>query len=246
MRRQWWLMNYHVGRKNWRVPRRNTHQAKQTGTVRHPGGKDPEPEDMIVFDTLKSLTLVFALSACMGVDSSEIPGSTIGGMPRGAKVPAPDAFIAYCERNPADCAIPNTPRLNHALGRINYDLRQLITPTEENGTDYWQRLDEAGPGDCEDFALTFRHRLRSLYPDYASAFRIATAFTEDGQYHAVLSVETSTGTIVCDVRFPSCAAWESFPYQWRMREIAGTNTWELFDEDAIQTATAAIRVRGRR
>jgi predicted transglutaminase-like cysteine proteinase len=195
---------------------------------------------------LKYFILAFGLSACMGVDGGAVPGAIEGVMPRGAQVRAPNAFLDYCERNPSDCAIPSTSSLNRALNEVNSDVRQIIIPTEENGGDFWQRLDDVGPGDCEDFALTFRHRLRALFPAYASAFRLATAFTEDGQYHAVLSVETSTGTVVCDIRFPACAPWETFPYRWRMREIAGTDTWELFDEATIQTATAAIKARGRR
>ncbi len=196
---------------------------------------------------LKYLILALSLSACMGADGSGGPWPLSGPMPQGAKVPAPQAYEEYCARTPADCAIPGSVAFKHALGRIDYDLRQMIVPTEEtDGSDYWQRLDAAGPGDCEDFALTFRHRLRTLYPAYAAAFRLATAYTEDGQYHAVLSVETTGGTLVCDIRFPTCRAWNTLPYQWRMREVAGTDTWELFDDESIQTATAAIRARGRR
>lgn len=199
-----------------------------------------------VIATFKYLFLAFTLSACMGADGAG-PWPLSGPMPQGERVPGPKAFERYCSENPADCTVPSSPTFKHALGRIDYELRQIIVPTEEApGSDVWQRLDEAGPGDCEDFALTFRHRLRRMYPTFAAAFRIATAYTEEGQYHAVLSVETTAGTFVCDIRFPTCRTWESLPYQWRMREIAGSTTWEVFDDESIQTATAAIRKRGRR
>ncbi|WP_262690933.1 transglutaminase-like cysteine peptidase [Kordiimonas aestuarii] len=198
-----------------------------------------------MFEKLKYILLVLSLSACMGTGPEDQALISAGAMPKGEKVPPPPAFQAYCERNPEDCAIPSSARLNNALDRVNYEVRKIVIPTVEEG-DFWQRLDEVGPGDCEDFALTFRHKLRAMFPTYSAAFRLVTAFTEDGQYHAVLSIETNRGTIICDVRFPNCALWTEFPYTWRMREIAGANTWEIFSPEQIETATAAIKARGRR
>ncbi|MCJ9429533.1 transglutaminase-like cysteine peptidase [Kordiimonas marina] len=186
------------------------------------------------------------LSACMGVmDQSShalapsgltptAPGTATEGskedtaqgtMPHGTTVPAPQQFEIYCEKNPADCAIPSTPAINKAIARADRDVHKMIKPTEEK-VDVWTALSKAGAGDCEDFALTLRKRLRENFPAYAGAFRIATAYTETGEYHAVLSIETSGGTIVCDIRYQSCAPWQNFPYQWRLREIPGSRKWQ--------------------
>ncbi|WP_417451516.1 transglutaminase-like cysteine peptidase [Kordiimonas sp.] len=189
------------------------------------------------------IALALSLTACMG---SYPQASLVSAMPKGEKTPAPNAFLNYCQRNPGDCAIPADKQLKETLNRINYTARTLVIPTPESGGDFWQRLDAIGPGDCEDFALTVRHQLRAAFPGYSAAFRIATAYTEDGQYHAVLSVETTHGTIVCDIRFPQCAPWTTFPYIWRMREIAGDNSWEVFSPNQILAATAATAEQGRR
>ena len=198
-----------------------------------------------MFTPLKYLLVALSLSACFGPSPQDQALISAGTMPEGAPVPPPSAFRAYCERNPADCTIPAGPRLKKALERVTYDVRKIFIPTVEEG-DFWQRLDSTGPGDCEDFALTFRYKLREMFPAYSGAFRLATAYTEDGQYHAVLSVETDMGTIICDVRFPNCAPWSNFPYTWRLREVAGAGSWEMFSPEQMSAATAATQSQGRR
>lgn len=146
-------------------------------------------------------------------------------MPEGVAVPPPTAFKDMCERTPSECVLPLTQNTSAVLRTMHQKAKGMVIPTEEEG-DLWQTVSVRSAGDCEDFALTLRKYLRETMPEYAGAFLMATAYTELGQYHAVLTIETSSGTLVCDIRFPQCSSWETFPYEWHLREVAGQRHWE--------------------
>lgn len=174
---------------------------------------------LLKFKTLiLGVIVAMLLSACQTI----VPQSA---MPKGIATPAPAAFQDLCRRNPEECVLPYSTDFEKELTTLQQDVRDLVIPTQEEG-DLWQTLAYRGPGDCEDFALTLRQRLRRTMPEFSGAFLIATAYTEEAQYHAVLTIETSGGTIVCDIRYPQCAPWKSFPYEWHLREIAGAKNWE--------------------
>ncbi len=168
----------------------------------------------------------------MGVEGGVGPVATANtvaptsAMPTGTQTSAPQAFTEFCVRNPAECKLPATDAMLGEIAAAQAETKALVIPEDEQGTDVWQSRTDVGPGDCEDFALTMRRILRGRYPEYSGSFLIATAYTEDKQYHAVLTIETSGGTIVCDIRFPECAPWDAFPYEWRMREVAGADFWQ--------------------
>lgn len=153
-------------------------------------------------------------------------------MPEGTMVPPPRGYIALCERSPSECVLPLDNISMKAIVLLHNKAKDLIIPTTEQG-DYWKSVSIRSEGDCEDFALTLRKLLRERLPDYSAAFSLATAYTEDTQYHAVLTVETSAGTVVCDIRFPQCAPWESFPYDWHLREVPGQEHWEDIGDRAV-------------
>lgn len=79
-------------------------------------------------------------------------------------------------------------------------------------------------GDCEDKALAARDALAARgWP--AGALGLALAFTERGEYHAVLTVEVGVGgrpaTLVLDNRFPAPLAWDALSrigYRWTVRQ----------------------------
>lgn len=192
---------------------------------------------------LKKMTFLAAtlfLGACMGTGPFGTAPLATTAMPTGEKVDAPSAFRDFCLRNPSECKLPSSQNVMKALNEANTKTRSLIVPTEEEG-DTWETRTQPGPGDCEDFALTMRSILRGRFPEYSGAFLIATAYTEENTYHAVLSIETDAGTIVCDIRYASCAPWENYPYSWRLREVAGADHWQQlgpYRATGVQTATA--------
>lgn len=194
-----------------------------------------------MFNCLKLVVLAFSLSACMQLGPQEANIQPMTAMPDGEKAPVPDAFNSFCSRHPEECALPTSSDMLKALKDAHQETTALVIPEEEQGTDVWQSLTTAGTGDCEDFALTMRRILRSRFPQYSAAFRITTAYTEQQDYHAVLSIETTQGTIVCDIRYSECAPWETFPYEWRLREVAGASYWQELGpmRPTRQLATAA-------
>lgn len=147
---------------------------------------------------------------------------TAGPMKTGDDVPPPNGYIAYCQREADACAIPLTPTVQAKLNAVHAGTLATFEPVAEpEGEDLWQ---PGLIGDCEDFALLEQQTLRALYPAFARAFRLATAYTEDGALHAVLTVETLSGTLVCDMLFPTCMHWKEFPYSFVARE--SDITWQ--------------------
>ncbi len=169
--------------------------------------------------------LTIALSACQTIDLQTA-------MPDGRTTPPPSGYKAMCAREPAECVLPMDRATSKELLSLHNMVKDLIIPTPEQG-DFWQSVSTRSEGDCEDFALTLRKYLREAMPEYGAAFLLATAYTETAQYHAVLTIETASGTLVCDVRFPQCAPWESFPYDWHLREVAGQSNWENIGDDRV-------------
>lgn len=200
-----------------------------------------------MFKKLLFLSFAFFLPACMGIEGGLGPVASVSqltpttAMPKGEVTAPPLAFAEFCARNPAECKLPATDEMLGEIATAQAETKALVIPEDEQGTDVWQSRTDVGPGDCEDFALTMRRILRGRYPEYSGSFLIATAYTEEDQYHAVLTIETSGGTIVCDIRFPECAPWDAFPYEWRMREVAGADFWQELGpmRNLPQTATAS-------
>ena len=169
--------------------------------------------------------LTAALSACQ---TSELQTA----MPSGTVSPAPQGYKSLCARTPSECVLPLDRDTRKELISLHNMVKDLIIPTPEQG-DFWQSVSTRSAGDCEDFALTLRKYLREALPEYGAAFLLATAYTENAQYHAVLTIETSSGTLVCDVRFPQCARWDNLPYDWHLREVAGQSNWEDIGDHKI-------------
>lgn len=98
--------------------------------------------------------------------------------------------------------------------------------------EFWTILEGAGAGDCEDYALTKMKRLEEAgWPRHV--LRPATCWCEphpDGEreYHAVLTVDTSAGTLVLDNRFPFVMNLKDprmMAYKWHRRKAAGSANW---------------------
>lgn len=189
---------------------------------------------------LSAILLSLVLTACNSLGATSH-------MPKGTIAKPHQGFVELCAREPEQCIVPLTKETRKDLTDLHQKTRDLIIPTLEEG-DSWTALSQVGPGDCEDFALTLRSLLRQSMPEYAGAFRMATAFTEQYQYHAVITLETDEGTMVCDIRFPQCNTWDAFPYEWHLREIVGNVNWEnIGNEQALAHARAAsIQLSGAR
>ncbi len=115
---------------------------------------------------------------------------------------APLAYQIFCMRHPAQCQtdslakVVSTNRVMALLKSVNLSVNRAIRYTNDRG-DVWSV--NVASGDCEDYALTKRWRLiRAGLP--AGALRMAIAYTEKGEGHAILVVRTTAGELVLDNR----------------------------------------------
>ena len=107
--------------------------------------------------------------------------------------------------------------INSAINELPYK----SDPERYNAPEFWNEIDSGG-GDCEDFALAKRAALLAAGSD-RSDLHLVTCFTESGEFHAVLVVDTDEGSFVLDNRFPYPMPRQSLNYTWN--SIQEGNTW---------------------
>jgi predicted transglutaminase-like cysteine proteinase len=144
-----------------------------------------------------------------------------------ADIAAPFAGKVFCLKNPAECRVRPA---GHAVGvtdsgkvvltqtrigelaAVNRAVNAAIRPrAEAAGSDQWQ----IGPaaGDCEDYALTKRHRLIAMgWP--SSATLLSRVRTPRGELHVVLTVRTDRGDYVLDNLAAEVRPAGAVPYRW--------------------------------
>ena len=148
----------------------------------------------------------------------------------------PLGFQRLCEQDTGLCRnhqlyrpLIHSDKLKRLLSRVQSEVNAGIRPAEESaGMDHWQFF--PAMGDCEDYALSKYQRLleAGIQP---GDMRFAVGFTESGEYHAVLLIETTKGTTVLDNRFDVPISWELSiigGYRWIAAQKRGEpQTWLL-------------------
>jgi len=160
-------------------------------------------------------------------------------MPVGAATDAPSGYLAFCARQPAECAEPaNAPdavALDTAawatLQQVNAAYNAAIQPEEDSvhygRVDYWT-IPTDGFGDCEDYALAKRKAL--IAANFSPrALRIAVARSNTGEPHAVLTVATDHGDYVLDNLTDAILPWSETRLSWIARQVPGQPAWASFD-----------------
>ncbi len=139
----------------------------------------------------------------------------------------PYGFVNFCERTPRECQqdLLEEQRFDLTPGRrieldavnlaVNHEIRP-VTDIELYGVaDYWTV--PARQGDCEDYVLLKRMRLRALgWP--ASALLITVVRDEKGEGHAVLTARTQQGDYILDNKTDEIRLWHQTPYRYVMRQ----------------------------
>lgn len=160
-------------------------------------------------------------------------------MPGGSATDAPSGYLAFCARQPAECADPpgasDTVPFNLAmwqtLQQVNTAYNAAIRPQADSvhygRIDYWT-IPTDGYGDCEDYALAKRKALiaANLSP---RALRIAVAQSRQGEPHAVLTVATDRGDYVLDNLTDTILPWRETKLVWIARQTPGQTQWALLD-----------------
>lgn len=173
----------------------------------------------------------------------------------------PEGWIEFCARNPLDpaCGEKTAPIEPVVLDEAHWQhLKQIeatvlhIQPETDykqfGVAEYWQIATKAG--DCEDIALAARQRLLdSGWP--RSALRLATAYTEDGEYHTVLTIDVLQNgkpeTLVIDCRYDRVMHWttlEEAGYHFVSRQAADGPEWVSIEPERPGGSRAAMGIDG--
>jgi predicted transglutaminase-like cysteine proteinase len=147
----------------------------------------------------------------------------------GAPTAIPSGYYDLCTRKALACrpargwgmattndgAVVLTARLYAEANAVNANVNRTMKPVEDKvAIGVKDRWDIGGKtGDCEDFALTKKHRLIAIgWP--SSALLVALVKTSWGAQHAVLVVRTDHGDIVLDNLKKGPRGWHRSLYRW--------------------------------
>jgi len=163
---------------------------------------------------------------------------------------APSGYVAFCTRQPAECAdAPGSPDVItldaatwQTLQAINNAFNAAIRPEEDavhyGRVDYWT-IPTDGYGDCEDYALAKRHALiaAKLSP---RALRIGIARSAQGEAHAVLTVATDHGDYVLDNMTDAVLPWGETKLSWIARQTPDQAQWVSLGNDSTRLVAGII------
>lgn len=168
----------------------------------------------------------------------------------GRAIPGPAGWLNWCMADTSRCGearraerLPATGALVALLEEVQSQVNAAIAPQPERpGLDLWRA--DAAAGDCEDYALTKRARLRAAGLP-AGAVRLATAALPSGELHAVLTVETDRGTLVLDNLRAGVVPMRALDYAWRRLEgTYGRLEWRELGGTATLAAGHVARAAG--
>ena len=148
---------------------------------------------------------------------------------------APMAHTFFCLKYRNDCKVHKIVFRRGAttltasrwaeLTRVNAVVNRAITPqpnTEGVAAEKW--LISPKSGDCNDYAVTKRHKLHALgWP--ARNLLLSEVVTSWGEHHLVLVVRTSDGDFVLDNLNRNIRSWSKAPYQWVRIQSPGNPTF---------------------
>jgi predicted transglutaminase-like cysteine proteinase len=123
----------------------------------------------------------------------------------GDNVLAPIGHTFFCMRYPDDCApttgrtIPNVPAELPLLERINEAVNSTIAPSTDTAPLVNRRwLIEPVIGDCNDYAVTKRHKLLEAGWPASTLLLAEVTLITTGEHHLVLIVRGKTADWVLD------------------------------------------------
>lgn len=148
-----------------------------------------------------------------------MPWGHVDALATGATRPGPAGWLNRCMARPEACraaadaaVVPADPATLKLIDRAQRETQSRIVPEREPpGRDLWL----VGPqrGDCEDFALTKQALLLAAGLP-RNAVRLATVELPSGEAHAVLTVETTRGTLVLDNLEAEVVPMSRLRYRW--------------------------------
>lgn len=149
---------------------------------------------------------------------------------------APMAFTQFCLKYPVDCApqrlsfrddpVELNRMLWSELATINRTVNSSIRPVRNEAGLAGEKWVLGPPGgDCNDYAVTKRHRLIARgWP--ARDVLLSEVVTAWGEHHLVTVVRSSAGDLVLDNLTDEIKPWSRTTYRWvRMQTPRNPNYW---------------------
>ncbi|MGY3237413.1 MULTISPECIES: transglutaminase-like cysteine peptidase [unclassified Bradyrhizobium] len=114
------------------------------------------------------------------------------------------------------------------LNEVNETVNNAIIPESNElglAAEVW--LIDPKRGDCNDYAVSKRHRLSSRgWPQ--QALLLAEVVTFRDKHHLVLVVRTERGDLVLDSLSPQIVSWTRTPYRWfRIQSPSNPRYWNI-------------------
>jgi predicted transglutaminase-like cysteine proteinase len=208
-----------------------------------------------VFRKVHFIAEIAIVIACLGFGSQAAEAQRVAALPAatGAAVTTGEtrpvrAWLGYCERNPADCAVDTsepaqialTPAAWRRLVSVNTEVNGRIRPLTDE--DHWGAVDSwdlptDGYGDCEDYQLLKRRLLvEAGFP--RRALLMTVVLDEKGEGHAVLTVRTDRGEFILDNKVQGVLPWHQTGYVFVKREGQDGPAWSSLGGAMSPVATA--------
>ena len=130
--------------------------------------------------------------------------------------------------------------LKQVNGWVNHNIKPM-TDMDHYGMIQWWRYPDDGAGACHSYALLKRRLLiQAGWPRQALLMTIV--HENDGEGHAVLTVETDRGEYILDNLTDNILLWSKTPYSYYKRQSQDDpNVWVWLDDTRKDVVTSSIR-----
>ena len=195
--------------------------------------------------------LGFAVSLFPSVASAQTVASLpapSASLERGGSARPVQAWVSFCDRMPAECAVDLsepatihlTPKIWRLLVSVNRSINTRIKPMTD--IDHWNVVDRwdlptDGYGDCEDFQLLKRKVLAEQGLS-RRAMRMTVVIDDQGEGHAVMMIRTDRGDFILDNKRSAILTWQQTEYTFVKREGQDSVAWVALGERSSPVTTA--------
>lgn len=181
---------------------------------------------------IKLCAAFFAFSVMTAIS---VPGAFAGSwIKTGAETSRPFGHHAYCKSHPGECAKQREAGMEKlsnsrwkTLVAVNAAVNKAIKPVSDKAKygrrEVWKA--NVSAGDCEDYALTKRNRLRRA-GFKRSNLRLAMVRRGNGEAHTVLVVRTDKGDYVLDNLRGDVRLWNRSGYRFvKIQDGRNASAW---------------------
>ena len=171
-----------------------------------------------------------------------------------SSVVQPFAYTHFCQRYADDCQFGNahsrgpqitnlTPVKRLELESMNAEVNDSILPLPYQGDKTYATWRIAPVyGDCNDYAVTKRHRLLALGWS-PQALLLAEVITPEAIHHLVLVVRTRQHDYVLDNLTTHIYGWEDTPYEWvRIQSPYDSVLWSKVKTPRLELRYRAVQL----